>query len=413
MIKELKMENINFHSSWKMKTLAEVYDVKDGTHDSPKYIDEGYALITSKNLKNNELNYNKVKYISEQDYININQRSKVDKGDVLFAMIGTIGNPIVIKTEPDFAIKNVALFKVPQNQDSYFLKYYLDSSFVINKMSKDAKGATQKFVGLGYLRNFPISLPPITQQKQIVSILDKAFAAIDTAKANAKQNLQNSKELFESYLQDVFENKGDDWVSCELNEFVNFIDYRGRTPVKTSSGVRLITAKNIKLGYLQKEPEEFIADDNYEAWMKRGIPNFGDVIFTTEAPLGHIAQVNTKEKLAFAQRVIVMQPDAKKMNQTFLKYLLLSNPIRNKILAQATGATVLGIKSRLLKKIKIDFPDSIEEQEQIVVKLDAISAESKKLEAIYSQKITDLEEMKKSVLQKAFNGELKTEGVLV
>ena len=162
------------------------------------------------------------------------------------------------------------------------------------------------------------------------------------------------------------------------------------------------------MGYLQIKPEEFIAEDNYEAWMTRGIPNFGDVIFTTEAPLGHIAQVNTKEKLAFAQRVIVMQPDAKKINQTFLKYLLFSNTIRNKILARGTGATVLGIKSRLLKKIEIDFPNSIEEQEKIVIKLDTLSEETKKIEAIYTLKIADLEEMKKSVLQKAFSGQLNT-----
>ena len=130
--------------NWVVKKLGEVYDVRDGTHDSPKYVEEGYALITSKNLKNDNLNYDKVNYISEQDYVNINKRSKVDVGDILFAMIGTIGNPIVIKDEPDFAIKNVALFKVPEDQDSYFLKYYLDSGLVIEQMTKDAKGATRR-----------------------------------------------------------------------------------------------------------------------------------------------------------------------------------------------------------------------------------------------------------------------------
>ena len=120
--------------NWVVKKLGEVYDVRDGTHDSPKYVKEGYALITSKNLKNDSLNYDNVNYITEQDYISINKRSKVDVGDALFAMIGTIGNPIVIKDEPDFAIKNVALFKVPKNQDSHFLKYYLDSSSVIEKI---------------------------------------------------------------------------------------------------------------------------------------------------------------------------------------------------------------------------------------------------------------------------------------
>jgi type I restriction enzyme S subunit len=97
------------------------------------------------------------------------------------------------------------------------------------------------------------------------------------------------------------------WEECNLEDYIKLIDYRGRTPVKTESGIRLITAKNVKLGYLQLEPQEFIAADNYDSWMSRGIPNVGDVIFTTEAPLANVAQIDTSEKLAFAQRIIVMQ----------------------------------------------------------------------------------------------------------
>src|SRR5690606_9492420 len=93
---------------WDIKIMSEVYDVRDGTHDSPKYQDEGYPLITSKNLKDGIITFDKIKYISEEDYISINKRSKVDIGDVLFAMIGTIGNPTVITEEPNYAIKNVA-----------------------------------------------------------------------------------------------------------------------------------------------------------------------------------------------------------------------------------------------------------------------------------------------------------------
>jgi len=204
----------------------------------------------------------------------------------------------------------------------------------------------------------------------------------------------------------VFENPTIDWEICNLENHIKLIDYRGRTPVKTESGVRLITAKNVKIGYLQLEPQEFIATDNYESWMSRGIPNFGDIIFTTEAPLANVAQINTTEKLAFAQRIIVMQPNPNKVNQTFLKYLLLSNPIRTKILSSGTGATVLGIKSSLLKKIEIYFPKSIIDQQTIVKKLDTLSEQTKNLEKIYEQKIINLDELKKSILQKAFNGEL-------
>jgi len=131
---------------WKTKKLSEVYDVRDGTHDSPKYQPEGYAFITSKNLKSNGLSFEKVQYISESDYQKINERSAVHKGDVLLAMIGTIGNPVVVEIEPKFAIKNVALIKVPEDQNSHFLKYYLETDHVKSKMQREAKGTTQKFV---------------------------------------------------------------------------------------------------------------------------------------------------------------------------------------------------------------------------------------------------------------------------
>ena len=151
-------------TGWQTRKLGEVYDVRDGTHDSPKYHATGYPFITSKNLKREGLSFDDVKLISEQDYKKINERSAVHKGDVLFAMIGTIGNSTLVTVEPNFAIKNIALFKIPSGQSGAFLKHYLDSGWVISKMMKGAKGTTQKFVGLGYLRDFPINVPPLPEQ---------------------------------------------------------------------------------------------------------------------------------------------------------------------------------------------------------------------------------------------------------
>ena len=400
MIKELTIENTNLPAGWELTALGKVCEVIAGQSPESKFYntnEEGLAFYQGKKEFTD-------KHIGQPTKWTTKITKEAIKNDILMSVRAPVG-PVNFSIQKCCIGRGLAAIRASEKIDKEYLYNFLVK---FENEIEGNKGAVFNSINKSQIGAIPIPLPSLPQQKQIVAILDKAFAAIATGKANAEQNLQNAKELFESYLQNVFENKGDDWVSSELNEFVNFIDYRGRTPVKTSSGVRLITAKNIKLGYLQVKPEEFIAEDNYEAWMTRGIPNFGDVIFTTEAPLGHIAQVNTKEKLAFAQRVIVMQPDAKKINQTFLKYLLLSNPIRNKILAQGTGATVLGIKSRLLKKIEIDFPNSIEEQKEIVIKLDALSVESKKLGAIYKQKIADLEEMKKSVLQKAFSGQLNT-----
>jgi type I restriction enzyme S subunit len=156
-----------------LSTLGKYYDVRDGTHDSPKFFDEGYPLITSKNLRSGVIDFSNVQYISKEDHLNISQRSGVKKGDVLMAMIGTIGNPVIVDTDIEFAIKNVALFKTSQSQSPEYLRYYLSSDFVVKKMEKDAKGATQKFVGLGYLRSFPIKIPEYEQQLNVVKDLER------------------------------------------------------------------------------------------------------------------------------------------------------------------------------------------------------------------------------------------------
>jgi type I restriction enzyme, S subunit len=160
------------------------------------------------------------------------------------------------------------------------------------------------------------------------------------------------------------------WQTKRLVEVCRFIDYRGKTPEKTSSGLRLITAKNVKMGYLQRTPMEFVSPDSYERWMTRGIPEFGDVLFTTEAPLANIAQLDTEEKVVFAQRIVVLQPLAGvPLDRAFLKYCLLSDLMQDRIRAQGTGATVQGIKASLLKAIPIEFP-ALTEQHRIVSILD-------------------------------------------
>ena len=256
------------------------------------------------------------------------------------------------------------------------------------------------------LSDLVVEIPPLPEQQRIVGILDEAFDGIATAKANAEKNLQSARALFESHLQAVFTQRGNGWVETTIGEHIHFIDYRGKTPKKTESGLRLITAKNVKMGYVQETPAEFIAPAGYDAWMTRGIPRMGDVLFTTEAPLANVAQLDTDEKVAFAQRIIIMQSDKTKLDSTFLKYLLLSGPIQQRIRAKGTGATVQGIKASLLKLIEISFPAEVSVQRRLVAKLDALSAKTQRLESIYQQKLAALEALKKSLLHQAFSGQL-------
>lgn len=132
------------------------------------------------------------------------------------------------------------------------------------------------------------------------------------------------------------------------------IDYRGKTPEKTSFGIPLITAKIIKLGRIET-PTEFIAKENYDSWMRRGIPQAGDVVLTVEAPLGEVAQLGP-EKIALAQRVVTLRGKKGLLDSTYLLYLLQSEEIQEKLKARATGTTVLGIKQSELRKVELNIP---------------------------------------------------------
>ena len=132
------------------------------------------------------------------------------------------------------------------------------------------------------------------------------------------------------------------------------IDYRGKTPTKTNSGIPLITAKIIKGGRIDT-PTEFIAKDDYVAWMRRGIPEEGDVVLTVEAPLGEVAQLGS-EKIALAQRVVTLRGKAGLLDSTYLLYLLQTEEMQSQLKTRATGTTVVGIKQSELRKVTLSLP---------------------------------------------------------
>ena len=397
---------------WEIKKLGEVLIIERGGSPRPieKYITnspDGLNWIKISDATASDKYIYETKEKITRD--GLHKTRVVNEGDFILSNSMSFGRPYIMKTSGCIHDGWLVLRQNGKKLfETEFLYYLLSSPFVFNQFNELAAGSTVRNLNIALVSSVTVPIPPLPEQLRIVRILDEAFASIARAKANAEQNLNNAKGLFDSYLWSVFAKKRDGWIECNLEDNIRLIDYRGRTPQKTKSGVRLITAKNVKLGYLQLEPQEFIAENYYESWMTRGIPKYGDVLFTTEAPLANIAQIDTTEKLAFAQRIIVMQPNTKILNQTFLKYLLLSPPIRNKIISNGTGATVLGIKSRLLKKIGIYFPRSIKEQQTIVHQLDVLRAETQKLVVVYQKKIDDLEELKRSLLQKAFAGELIT-----
>ncbi|HOH59156.1 MAG TPA: restriction endonuclease subunit S [Bacilli bacterium] len=186
---------------WKLKFLDEVCDVRDGTHDSPKYYNVGYPLITSKNISNGNIDYSTAQLICEEDYQNINKRSKVDNGDILMPMIGTVGGAIIVRKERDFAIKNVALIKFNTKLvENTFIKYVLNSDQMNLHFEDLKKGGTQKFIGLKTIRNLPIIVPPIKLQSQFATFVQQ----VDKLKFEVQKSLDESQTLFDSLMQEYF-----------------------------------------------------------------------------------------------------------------------------------------------------------------------------------------------------------------
>ena len=180
-------------------------DVRDGTHDSPKYTQEGYPLITSKDFKNGQFDFSKTRYISEVDYKNIIKRSKVDIGDILYSMIGgNIGSMIYIQHDNyfDMAIKNVALFKPYQNSDisTKYIAYFLESK--IKEYQAIAIGGAQPFVGLDIFRNTLVPLPPLAEQHRIITEIEKWLALIDQIE-QGKVDLQTIIKQTKSKILDL------------------------------------------------------------------------------------------------------------------------------------------------------------------------------------------------------------------
>ena len=245
----------------------------------------------------------------------------------------------------------------------------------------------------------------LDEQKRIVAVLDQAFTALDRARDCAEANLSNSQALYDSVIEKIFSVRPT-WPSEDLSKRVRFLDYRGKTPPKSDNGIPLITAKNVRLGFIKNDPEEFVEESAYEKWMTRGFPEVGDVLFTTEAPLANVARLETSGKVVIGQRLITMQTDRAEIDPSFLKWSLLSPQMQTDIHAQATGATVLGIKAKLLKKIPLHVPASIDVQKALASACEATFANRVELERLYAKKLENISALRQGLLEKAFAGEL-------
>jgi type I restriction enzyme S subunit len=324
-------------------------------------------------LKSGEVRAGRISVIEEQiTEIGLRESSaRIAKaGSPVIAMYGATAGVAGI-LEIDAALNQAVLAIEPVSAK-------LDGEYCFQMLSAEAprlltmtQGSGQPNLSKGLIDGLLVALPPLDEQQRIAEVLrsvDEAIAANQSALEQSEAALSAlSDELFAASLSD----EDSVWPQHPLEDMLeNIIDYRGVPPPKADSGIPLLTAKNVRFGYLDFEPREFIAAKDYDSWMRRGFPSAGDIMFTTEAPLGNVAEF-PDIKAALGQRTLTLVPKARVLNAKFLKWLLLSKPAQNLIWSHATGSTAKGIKQRTFRKLKFGFP-ALDEQVRIAQLLEDI-----------------------------------------
>ena len=391
---------------WEWMQLGEALDVRDGTHDSPKYVESGFPLVTSKNITGKGLDVQNVKYISKEDFDAINKRSKVDVGDILFAMIGTIGFPTVITDEPNYAIKNVALFKKRQDdQNMDFFKYFLESPYAIESMLAQAKGAAQKFVGLKVLRSFNVPLPPKVEQKRIVEKLDALLTRIDTAIEHLQESVTLADALYASTINE---------------QMMQAIELAGLSTVEKH-------IEQIQTGTTPptKQPEFYENGDIN--WFAPSDFGDHDILFDSNKKLSQKAFDAGKARKFDAGTIMLVAIGATIAKIGYLEQNASSNQqitgmkfnsdiipryayywfrfIKPEILTNASTATLPIINQKGIKALSFCAPNK-QLQETICRKIDEVSNFRNKVKAELNEKVELMRSLKASILDSAFKGEL-------
>jgi type I restriction enzyme S subunit len=309
-------------------------------------------------------------------------------------------------------------------------------------------GTTRLKLNQAKMRGATLQIPPLAEQRRIVakiealqersgraakaleevgplleqfrqSILAAAFSGRLTADWREKNpNVDSAQELASVNASVVMKTSEhatgldlvtklcpDHWAIAELGEVFTFIDYRGRNPEKAATGRRLITAKNIRMGFIQDDPVEYVSEDTYREWMTRGFPEKGDLLFVTEGhTMGYVAMNERDDSFALAQRTITLHPPAGVNSQCFL-YFLMSPVFQLLVKENATGSAAQGVKGARLRGFPVPFP-SFAEQSEIVRRVQSLFAYLVATEAVVHYGKHALPQLNQSILAKAFRGEL-------
>ena len=280
----------------------------------------------------------------------------------------------------EFKVKSSAIKILTVNNTLTTIRYIYHVMGFLNISSDE-----HKRLWIGTYSNIKVPVPPLEVQREIVRILDNFAIATTEIQQKLQEELAARQKQYEYYRDLLLTFKPNEstilnertnelelsgairWM--KLGELCDYVDYRGKTPKKVDQGIFLVTAKNVRMGFIDYEKsKEYISKDDYLEVMRRGLPKIGDLLITTEAPCGNVALVD-REDIALAQRIIKYRPKRENVNRNFLKHYLLSKEFQDVLQKNATGGTVKGIKGSKLHELNVPVPP-LEVQQRIVDILD-------------------------------------------
>lgn len=325
--------------------------------------------------------------------------ARVTEPSITVSARGTIGYSEV-RFEPFLPV--VRLIVLTPNLELVELEYL---KYVIQSMDFKNSGSSIPQLTVPMIKNYSCEIPPISEQKCIVAILDQAFADIEQARAKTEQNLKNARELFESYLQQVFSQRGDGWVVSKLVDVAKVIDSLHKTPKYTEEGFPMVRVTDVRPGPLDLSNTRKVDKDTYEEFSKKYKAKIGDIVFSRVGSYGRSSIVTTNEEFCLGQNTVFLSPS---MDGYYFYYFLNSRYSKDQIDKLVSGSTQPTVSLKSIKEVEVPIPPKTE-QLAIVKKLDVMHLETSRVERIYMSKLEKLDELKKSILQKAFSGELTKE----
>ena len=331
-------------------------------------------------------------------------------GDILISASGTIGRCVVYDGEPAyFQDSNIVWIDNDERlvSSEYLLHFYRSCDW------NPSKGATISRLYNDDLRKIEIRFPPIPEQKRIVATLDQAFADIDKARANAEQNLKNVRELFDSYLQQVFSQRGEGWVKDKMSDVCEgkITDGTHQTPKYFDEGYIFLSSKNVTSGVIDWKNVKYLDEVQHLAMQKRMTPRVNDILLAKNGTTG-VAAIVDKEAIFNIYVSLALLRPSKHIVPKYLLYFINSPVAKRQFNKRLKGIGVPNLHLKEIRDVEVSYPVSLEAQQSIVDKLDLQLKQRDQLESIYQTKLESLTELKKSILQKAFSGELsKNKGV--